>query len=58
MLMGRLSVDREQLNKYIHYALTQDLLTKQGRKYTATDKGLMLLELFIKLKDFFGLPQK
>jgi hypothetical protein len=35
----------------------QDLLTRSKGTYVATEKGRRLLELFVKLRDFFGINQ-
>jgi hypothetical protein len=47
----------EQLGRWIQYLRAQDLLVEQGGEFVTTEKGEELLELFTKLRSFFGVNQ-
>ena len=46
-----------QITNYLEFMVSQDLLTRSKSTYLATEKGRRLLELFAKLRDFFGINQ-
>jgi predicted transcriptional regulator len=56
-IMCKHDLSVEQLGRCIQYLLAQDLLVERGGEFVTTEKGKELLELFVKLRGFFGVDQ-
>jgi predicted transcriptional regulator len=56
-LMSNTHLRQAQITNYRDFMVCQDLLTRSKGTYVATEKGRRLLELFVKLRDFFGINQ-
>jgi predicted transcriptional regulator len=55
--MCKHNLSMEQLGRCIQYLRAQDLLVERGGEFVTTQKGEELLELFAKLRGFFGVDQ-
>jgi len=56
-LISNTHLSEAQITNYLEFLVCQDLLTRSRGMYVTTDKGRRLLELFVKLRDFFGINQ-
>lgn len=56
-IMCKHNLSMEQLGRCIQYLRAQDLLVERGGEFVTTEKGEELLELFAKLRGFFGVDQ-
>lgn len=56
-IMCKHNLSMEQLGRCIQYLRAQDLLVERGGEFVTTQKGEELLELFAKLRGFFGVDQ-
>jgi predicted transcriptional regulator len=53
-IMYKNNLSLEQLGSCIQYLIAQGLLAERSGEFVTTEKGLLLLELFAKLRGFFG----
>ena len=56
-LMSNTHLSQAQITNYLEFMVCQDLLAQSNGTYVATEKGRRLIELFVKLQDFFGINQ-